>query len=70
MSFGKAAPLSYQASANLSRFSMRVTRFEAMPNAGSQIVESLFDAIDRLPDMAEMFESDIFSVFGHWQRSV
>jgi hypothetical protein len=49
---------------------MRVTRFEAMPNAGSQIVESLFDAIDRPPDMAEMFESDIFSVFGQWQRSV
>jgi hypothetical protein len=38
--------------------------------AGRQIGERLVDAIERPPDMAQMFENEIFSVFGHWQNTI
>jgi hypothetical protein len=36
--------------------------------AGRQIGEPLVDAI--APEMAQMFENEIFSVFGHWQNTI
>lgn len=38
--------------------------------AGRRIGERLVDAIERPPEMAQMFENEIFSVFGHWQNTI
>jgi hypothetical protein len=41
-----------------------------MPDASRQIIKPLLDAINRPPDMAEMFENEIFGVARHWPISV
>jgi hypothetical protein len=39
-----------------------------MSNAGRQIINSLLDAINRSPDMAEVFDNKIFRIV--WHRPV
>jgi hypothetical protein len=36
-----------------------------MSNASRQIIKSLLDAIDRPPDIVEVFENEIFRIVGH-----